>query len=222
MNEPVVAAYTIGQTPRPDLTQDLAHRFPSVRFEVVGALDESYADDIPEPAPDGYPLETRLRDGTRVVVDAAFLEPLLQTAVSARDEQVAAHIILCAGPFPSLTADSPLIRPFETSVAELEQLGMRTVEVVVPFVAQAAPAARKWAAAGFPCRPHAMDTATGERPVDEWVNEKLEGTDADALVFDYVGLPSSLLDQVAAAVSLPVFDLGHLAMDRLERTLRTP
>jgi len=43
-----------------------------VRFEVVGALDESYADDIPEPAPDGYPLETRLRDGTRVMIDAGF------------------------------------------------------------------------------------------------------------------------------------------------------
>jgi hypothetical protein len=222
MREPVIAAYTIGQTPRPDLTRDLADRLPSVRFEVVGALDGLSAADIPDPEPGGYPLETRLRDGTRVVVDSAFLEPRLQAAVSEQDDRVAAHLVLCAGPFPELTAQRPLIRPFEASVAELRRLGMRSVEVVVPFAAQAAPAANKWEAAGFRCRPHAIEVATGERPVEEWVMERLEGTDADALVFDYVGLPSSLLDQVAAAVSLPVFDLGHLAMDRLEKTLRTP
>jgi len=219
MRDPVVAAYTIGQTPRPDLTRDLAQRFPSVRFEVLGALDEMEEPGIPESEPDGYPLETRLRDGSRVVVDAEFLEARLQALVSDRDDRVAAHLVLCAGPFPSLTAQRPLIRPFEASVVELERRDVRSVEIVVPFAAQAAPAARKWEAAGFECRPHVMEAAVDETPITAWLMGRLGGTDADALVFDYVGLPSSLIDEVATAVSIPVFDLGHLAMDRLERTL---
>ena len=33
-------------------------------------------------------------------------------------------------------------------------------------------------------------------------------TCADALVFDYVGFPCAFLDEVAAEIDLPVFDLG--------------
>jgi hypothetical protein len=221
MSEHLVAVHTIGQTPRPHLTKDLSLRFRAVRFEVLGALDDGPSH-YPEAGSCGYPLETVLRDGTRVVVDASFLEQRLQALVSEADARVDAHVLLCAGPFPGLTAIRPLIRPFEASVDELRQEGLASLEVVVPFEAQAAPAAMKWEGAGFSCRTHVMPVEADETGIVEWISERLEETDAHALVFDYVGLPSSLVDEVRNSVDLPVFDLGQTALDTLESTLNAP
>ena len=229
MSETSGAVYTIGQTPRPDLTEDLTRRFPSTRFEVVGALDGLTADEVAatnEPGADRhavgaapYPLETRLRDGTRIVVDAAFLEPLLQEAISAQDAHATAHLVLCAGPFPNLTAIGPLLRPFDLAVADFTRREFATLDVVVPFGAQAGPAARKWEQAGFPCRALALDSKPDDLSIARWLAPQV--TDADALVFDYVGFPSRILDEVAAELSVPLFDLGHLALDTLEQMLST-
>ena len=234
MSERRVVVYTIGQTPRPDLTEDLTRRFPSTRFEVVGALDGLSADEVPvgadvaasneltaaaghtaEATP--YPLETRLRDGTRIVVDVAFLEPLLQEAISAHDAHAAAHLVLCAGPFPNLTGAGLLLRPFDLAVADFARQEFVTLDAVVPFAAQAGPAAQKWEQAGFSCRTLSLDGKPGDVSVARWLAPQV--TDADALVFDYVGFPSRILDEVAAELSVPVFDLGHLALDTLEQML---
>ena len=62
-----------------------------------------------------------------------------------------------------------------------------------------------------------------DRPIDRslstWVSEWVESGDAEALVFDYVGFPSRELSAVAAVLEVPVFDLGHLALDALEEML---
>jgi len=44
-------------------------------------------------------------------------------------------------------------------------------------------------------------------------------TNADALVIDYVGFPATALKQAQAELDIPVFDLGYLAIDSLERCL---
>jgi len=234
MSQRTVAVYTIGQTPRPDLTEELARRFPSTRFHVMGALDGLTAEELAAAAhePAGrelakadaptarttpYPLETRLRNGTRIVVDAAFLEPLLQESISARDVHVTAHLVLCAGPFPNLTGEAPLLRPFELAAANFARQEFETLHGVVPFAAQARPAARKWERAGFSCRTLALDAKPDDVSVARWLAPRV--ADADALVFDYVGFASRILDEVAAEVSVPVFDLGHLALDALEQML---
>ncbi len=241
MNEPAVAVYVIGQTPRPDLTNDLKSRFPHTRFEVHGALDDTShlevavsgldrtdgqiadgsvdtAESIHEATP--YPLETRLRDGHRVVVDGTQLEPLIQVMIDRCDERVAAHLVLCAGPFPGLASRSELLRPFDVGVTRLASDDLRSLELAVPFTAQAPAAVRKWEAAGFSCRVHLLD----ERPEGESVATWLSGRtgDADALVFDYVGFPSTILAAVAGEIAMPVFDLGHLAFDALELILNRP
>jgi hypothetical protein len=227
MSQPVVAAYTIGQTPRPDLTESLAGRFPGVEFAVHGALDGIERDEIPACPPRGYPLETRLHDGTRVVVDAAFLEPRLQEAINGMDADASVHLLLCAGPFPNLTVPTlpvvptPLIRPFDVAVADFKKRGFRTLDVIVPFADQAAPAMDKWGAGGFACRAHVFTEKPRHRSLTEWLSGLVRGTRAQALVFDYVGFPADTFDEVAAAVPVPVFDLGHLAMNALEETLKT-
>jgi len=231
MSEPVVGVYTIGQTPRPDLTEDLTHRFGSVRFEVVGALDGMEREEIPECPPRGYPLETRLQDGTRIVVAAAFLEPLLQQAVNELDAQVSAHLVLCAGRFWNLAAPepptgayakpTPLIQPFHATVAELNKRGHRRLDVMVPFADQAPPAMDKWGAADFACRAHVFAEKPRHLTVTEWLSGLVRTTRAQALVFDYVGFPAAMFHEVRAEIGIPVFDVGRLALHALEETLNT-
>lgn len=221
--------YTIGQTPRPDLTEELTARFPLLRLEIVGALDGLARADVPACGRRGYPLETKLRDGTRVVVDAAFVEPLLQAAVTALDARVSAHLVLCAGPFPRLAVPappagsprrpSPLLRPFDVAVTHLAARGMRQLDVVVPFSAQAAPSMAKWVAAGFGCRVHVFEERPRHRPVGAWLSGLVGGSPAQALIFDYVGMRADTLDEVVHRLDRPVFELGHLALDALEATL---
>ncbi len=226
MTAPTVAAYVIGQTPRLDLTDGFASRFPTARFEVVGALDDLERSDVPMCESGDYPLETQMRDGEHIVVSASFLSPLLQTAID-RTPGVAAHLLLCAGPFAGLVAPQsplgsapPLIRPFETGVAEFEQRGYHDLKVLVPFAAQVGPAMVKWVARGFTCRIHAFSERPSDRSLPEWVEDLVAGSRAEAVVFDYVGFPSDALRDVAARIDVPVFDLGHLAMDGLEEILR--
>lgn len=231
MRTHVVGVYTIGQTPRPDLTAELTRRLPSVRVEIVGALDGLERAQIPSCPRRGYPLETRLRDGAWVLVDAAFVEPLLEQRVVELDGNVSAHLILCAGPFPRLGTPLPtrgragpsraVILPFQVAVAALTARRLGRLDVVVPFAEQVGPAADKWGAAGFACRVHALTEKPGHRSVVEWMSGLVARTRAQAVIFDYVGHPADRLDQIAAAVHLPVLDLGRLALDALEATLET-
>ncbi len=226
---PAVGVHVIGQTPRSDLTEELTARFPVVHFEIVGALDGLEGADVPACGLRAYPLETRLRDGTRVVVDAAFVEPLLQTAVTALDARVSAHLVLCAGPFPRLAAPAPpagsprrptpLIRPFDVAVTHLAARGLRQLDVVVPFAAQATPSLDKWGVAGFGCRVHVFEERPRHRPVGDWVSGLVAGSRAQALVFDYVGMRADILDEAVHRLDRPVFELGRLALDALQETL---
>jgi hypothetical protein len=91
---------------------------------------------------------------------------------------------------------------------------------MVPFEGQAAPSARKWEAAGFSCRIHVFGESGG-KPFTRWLADRLAKTSADALVFDYVGFSAVILERVGAEIDIPVFALGRLAIDALERTLQT-
>jgi len=226
MSDPIVRAYVIGQTPRPDLTTDLRKRFPSARFAVVGVLDDLGEEQISAGSVGAYPLETRLRDGRRVVVDAGFVAPLLQRALDAHAGKDRVHLVLCAGPFSALTApsapsgrDGALVLPFDTAVARLAERGLRRLDVLVPFADQAEPARRKWTEAGYACRAHVLAERPDDVPLPSWVASRVGDGSAEAVVFDYVGYPSAELSDVAAEIELPVFDVGQLAFDALQEIL---
>jgi hypothetical protein len=233
MRRPVVGTYIIGQTPRPDLTDGLSARFRGVDFVVVGALDGTDASYVPQPRIGGFPLETTLQDGTRVEVDAAVLEPKIQTAISALDSEVTAHLVLCAGPFPGLVGEQPLIRPFELGASVLRGEGVETLVAVVPFIEQAGPALAKWASAGFKAQVHVASLRAGMpleargpgssgevgRALVAGLSAGAGITDADAVVFDYVGISPALLALTRSAFELPVFDLGEMAINALDAVL---
>ena len=221
MNDPIVGIYTIGQTPRLDLVENLKRVTHTCRFEIRGALDGLGQDQVPACGPGGYPLETCLRDGTRVVVDAAFLGQRLQDAITEWDDRVSAHLVLCAGAFPYLRARKMLIQPFDCAVGHFAACGLRSLEVVVPFGAQVTSSVRKWEGAGFSCRAHVLPDRSASGFVERWLPESVGETSADALVIDYVGLPATALEQAKTETDIPVVDLGYLAIDSLKRHLET-
>ena len=96
---------------------------------MVGALDGLSAGDIPSASGSGYPLETRLTDGTRVVVDADFVAARMEDGIGAEGDEVTLHLILCAGPFPNLAPPAP-------------ERGVGTAPIVVPFRCRRGPSSR--------------------------------------------------------------------------------
>lgn len=210
MSGPRIAAVTIGQAPRPDLVAPLVARAGgSVDIIEIGALDELSREDVAALRPGGapgraaYPLTTRLRDGSSVTLDEADLAPLVQQAIDRTEHDGATVVVLlCAGGFAGVTARAELVRPFDAAVAHLRAIGARRVAVVVPYPAQAEPAARKWAAAGFE-----PATAIG---VPESVD--LPGP-VDAIVLDYVGHARSVVAAIRERTTVPVVDLGEAAAD---------
>jgi protein AroM len=204
-----IATVTIGQSPRPDLLEPLLARLSGdVEVVEVGALDQLTAATLPggrardDGVVAGYPLSTRMRDGRSVTLDEADLAPLVQAAI-ARAERAGAEVtlLLCAGGFLSATAHGTLVRPFDAAVERLRSLGARRIAVIVPFEAQAGPAARKWVDAGFDPILIVGDPRTMS-PADH-------DLDVHALVLDYVGHPSAAFEALRSRTKLPLVDLGE-------------
>lgn len=195
---------TIGQTPRPDLVASLAPLLPEdVEVVEVGALDRLSANELPPPHSGGYPLTTRLRDGTPVTIDEADLAPLVQAAID-RGEAAGATVtlLLCAGGFEAVTGSGDLVRPFETAVEVLRAADAERIAVVVPIEAQVAPSMGKWLAAGF--EPWPVVGAPASLEVEVFASGSF-----DAIVLDYVGHAPADVAALRARAPTPVIDLGE-------------
>ena len=211
-----IGVLSIGQTPRPDLMTPLERMASAYQLVSRGALDTLASHDLPDPQKAKVPLLTRLRDETEVTLDESFLAPLLQDAVHRLEaEGVIATVLLCAGEFRGLWSARPLIRPFEAAAQVLKSCGVSRIGVIAPTIGQIAPARSKWNRAGFEA---AVWTMPSSQVLIPWLQESMP-TDLGALVFDYVGYPLDVLRRAQAVLSMPVLDLGHLAVALLEAIL---
>jgi protein AroM len=209
-----VGALVIGQTPRPDLSSLVGD---GVALVVRGALDLPGSLPIEAPACPVFPLVTRLADGTPVVADEPWLAPRLQQQIGLLEaDGVSAIILLCAGPFLSLTSTLPLVHPFRLGVELLRAAGLHRILALVPIPAQRLPSEQKWTAAGFQVTSAVFPSDESELPTFV----QLQTAHVDAVVFDYVGFSRSAISSVRAVIRVPVLDLGHLAAATL-RSLST-
>ena len=105
MTQPILAIVTIGQAPRSDLHEDLAHLLgDSVTIREYGALDPFTLEEVNQ----HYPIEgktdllvSRMRDGRQVTISEQDLEPLLAQAVEkALSEVPNLVVVLCTGDLP--------------------------------------------------------------------------------------------------------------------------
>src|SRR6185437_3179710 len=103
---PSLGVVTIGQSPRTDLTGELAAYLPAgTSLLECGALDDLGPAAIAALAPDADEdtLTSRLRDGSSVVLDRRRLVPRLEEAIAALEQQgTEVNLLVCTGTFPPL------------------------------------------------------------------------------------------------------------------------
>lgn len=219
---------TIGAAPRPDLAAPVHRRLPGATIVEAGALDGLSEGTLPPDRDGGYPLTTRLADGTRVTLDETTLAPLVTGALGRLEAAgVAATLLLCAGPFDGLRGARPVVRPFAVAVERLRASGTRRIGVLVPVEGQVAPAERKCRAAGLDpivlvgalaeLADSAAAAADLARRLAAAAGATTDGasTPPDALLLDYVGHDEVLVERLAGRLSIPLLDLGGLGADAL-------
>lgn len=150
---PLLGVVTVGQSPRPDLVAAFSAHAPGARVEVRGALDGLSAHDVDTLAavPTDYPLLVRLADGTTRQVGRDVLHPLVvQQARAFAADGATAVAIACAGDFPHVPCDVPVVLPGRVVPAVTRALGgAGRIGVVTPVAGQVAAATAKWRADGF-------------------------------------------------------------------------
>mgnify|MGYP001817575913 CR=1 FL=1 len=208
-----VGVLIIGHSPRPDLAAPLQKKLSHLELIQVGALDHLTASDLPKSTITRYPLSTRLRDGTVVQVEELFLEPLLQKALDALETQeIVASIVLCAGSFCGLRGQKPLFKPFDIATGTLAALGITRIAVITPFENQKRPTEKRWRAAGFD--PTAFTAQLSEIDL---IQKRCQGQ--TGVVLDFVGHSPNHVLRLRRKLTIPVVDLGDLAMSILAQAV---
>ncbi len=99
-------------------------------------------------------------------------------------------------------------------------MGLSHIGVIVPTDDQRVAAGRKWTDAGFHPTIRSMERKQADQSLEGWITTHLSEADrGEALILDYVGHPREAIDRVQAALTIPVIDLGHLAVAALEAML---
>ncbi len=152
-----IALLTIGQTPRPDITDDLRVLLPdAVTLTEYGALDGLSRTEAQ--ALLGYPghgelLVTRMgQDKEMIELDGEKLLARLQVCID-RAQQAGADLLLlgCTGNFPAYRHRVPLLLPgLMQREATKAAAGGRPIGVVIPNEGQLAQIAGWWAQCGLP------------------------------------------------------------------------
>jgi protein AroM len=156
-----VGVVTIGQTPRDDLTPELALHLPGVQLVERGALDGLTADEIASlaPGPDEVPVITRLAGGGSVTVSHGRITSLLRRALEDLvADGVPSTILACTGELPEIDV-SGVLRPgtlMRRALAGYAECGYR-VGVVCPLAEQIEVVERSWYDARIPVQVAAAD-----------------------------------------------------------------
>jgi len=150
---PILGIISVGQTPRPDLERVFREHVGGAHIIVTGALDGVPPGDIEIAVGrrTEYPLLVRLADGSTRELPVEVVHPLVAqrarelVALGARAVAVA-----CAGGFPDIECDVPVLVPGRILPAVVSAvMRPRRIGVVAPIRTQAPAVLRKWSQDGF-------------------------------------------------------------------------
>lgn len=217
-----IGALTIGQSPRPDLVSPLVQCLPvDCHVLQAGALDGLEATSLPLASLGSFPLTTRLRDGTTVIVEESYLVPKLQQALNLLEAQsVVATLLLCAGTFAELRGTRPLFKPFAICCGLLQSLGLQAIGLIAPIREQEIPIRQRWLKAGFQPTVWTADLTQPDAHFAQQLQSHIKTHNLECIVLDYVGHSVADVRQVQSMTRLPVIDVGQLAMTTLAGALR--
>lgn len=156
MNEQkILAAITVGQAPRVDVTADILPLLPpNVTLREYGALDELTFDEVTaafDPQEGDEVLVSRMRDGRQVKFTQPYVVPLVQQKITQAEQEGAdAILLLCTGVFPKFEHKVLMLEPQGLLHAVAEKLaGGKKVGLLVPMPDQIEQAYHFWGESGL-------------------------------------------------------------------------
>ncbi|MFT5391536.1 MAG: protein AroM [Gammaproteobacteria bacterium] len=212
-----VGALVIGQSPRPDVIDELrAVLGDEVEIDLRGALDGLARDEIARlpPRNDADALFTHLPDGTDATISkAAVIEHGEATLAAMTDEGFRAVIVMCTGAFPGWMERYRVVFPslvldgFVGALARGGKLG-----VLVPLQEQIEPMRARWQAQGFEPEMGYLRPTSGEEEIDS-AAMALGNAHPDLVVYDCLSYGRATKRRVEAAIGVP----GVLAVSAAAR-----
>jgi protein AroM len=202
---------TIGQTPRVDLTPELAPLLPGITLVERGVLDGCTDEEIASfaPEPGDHALTTRLRDGRAAIIGEAPVLRRLPAVIAELERDVDAVLLACTGPFPALVHTKPLFVPdriIAHAIAAFAGDG-GTVGVLAPLAEQADDTTSKFSrvlGAGTRITVAASSPYTGDEAALRAAASRLADDGAEVIALDCFGYTAAMRDAVADASGLPV------------------
>ena len=208
---PVIAAVTLGQTPRDDILGEMRALVPHAEWIQSGALDDINDCELVRLSPSvgEFPLVTRMRGGRPIVVGERAIRPLVQRAVDRIASDADFVIVLSSTP---LVFDSPVPvlfpdRVLSGVVASLDS-GARIV-VVTPAKDQIAPQEMRWRKLGF--SPVVLVGSPYGGTDFRHLGEVINRAGASLVVLDSVAYSSGMKADLASMCALPALLARSLA-----------
>ncbi|KAF5353104.1 hypothetical protein D9758_008707 [Tetrapyrgos nigripes] len=223
---PRLGLITIGQSPRPDLTTELAPPLPGVTFVERGVLNGLSSSEIASlhPSPDDphdIPLTTRLLDGSSCIIGECAVVARMPALIKSLedDEGVDCIMLACTGHFPPFPHRKPLFIPDHLisygTAALIEGIGATTVGILSPLAEQMEHSGEKFAVGlkqekekdvkfvhAF-CSPY---TGTKERREEQFrkASRGLVDKGAQLIAMDCMGFTEEMRKVVAMEARVPV------------------
>lgn len=204
-----LAAITIGQSPRVDMTGDMIELLSDdIELVEYGALDGytyEEAESRFSPKDNDDVLVTRMRDGSQIRLAERHVVPLVQDCITRSEKDgVSGIILLCTGKFPKFTHEKLLIIPQPIFQSTAEKLaGATRVGVIVPDKAQEEQVAKWWHMSGVLTEVASGSPYLGMHEV-EAAAYGLKGKDISFICLDCMGYTVEMKRRVAAITGKPV------------------
>ena len=210
-----VGIVTIGQSPRVDVVPEIKKSIPE-GIEIIerGALDDLSLEEIKKARPDKGDelLVTRMRDGTEVTIGRSFILPRLQEKISELEaEGVELVALLCAGEFPGIRSERPLLLPDRLLSGVLSSLVIKgQLGVMVPSSRQVDLIPKRFQELGFEVVGVGASPYTGNTGAIVEAAEKLKEAKVDLTVMTCFGYNTRMKREVKQITGKPVILIRSL------------
>jgi protein AroM len=199
---------TIGQSPRQDVLEEIVPLLgPDKVIEEAGALDFLSQPEIEalRPASDDFPLVTRLRDGTSVVVGKKKILPLLRSRVEGLEQEgVDLLALLCTEDFDDFSSSKPLLMPARLMRGLVFAILTKgRLLVLVPLPGQKKAAERRWQRPEISVSVEALNPYAGGGGI-ETVFSAVEEASPDIVILDCIGYPLAIKERLQKTRRRPV------------------
>lgn len=203
----VAAAITIGQSPRPDIVDEIRPVLgPGVHVVEAGALDGLDRQEIEAMRPEAgdHTLVTLLRDGQEVLVGHHHVLPRLQACIDRLQDEADVILMLCTGTFSRFATRRPILYPEQLlfQMARAVAPGVR-VGVLTPSGLQIADQERRWGEVASAVSVQSFSPYTPGDDLDG-ACAAFRGAAVDVVALDCLGYTLALKEQVRQQVDRPV------------------